>query len=72
MSDFDKLYFLRTSKSHFYSKGSGNFSTPKMYALSKAMTEARRLNTKLIHPSDGPWEVVPVTITVGDPVPLYD
>lgn len=61
-------YMIRTSKSHYYSCGSGQYATPKLYSKGHATRWCKKLNTLAIHPDDGPWEVVPVTLTIGAPL----
>lgn len=65
-----EYFAIRTSISHHYSAPSGTFATPKLYRKSHAIRYCKELNARSHHPEDGPWEVVPVTITFGDPVPL--
>lgn len=67
--DGTEFYLIRTSISHSYKPATGTYATPKLYSRGVALRVARDQNTDYnIHPSDGPWEVVPVTLMIGDPI----
>ncbi len=66
----EELYFIRTSISHYYAKGSGSFATPKLYQKGQAMRWAKAWNKLPRLPSDGPWEVIPAIISYGEPIDL--
>jgi hypothetical protein len=64
----EQYYFIRRIKSHFYAKGTGKFATPKLYQKGQALRWCREWNKRPFHPNDGPWEVVPAIITIGEPI----
>mgnify|MGYP003399286308 CR=1 FL=1 len=66
----DEYFMIRTTISHYYKAGSGKFATPKLYRRGDAIRWCNKFNTGYIHPTDGPWEVVPVALVFGAPVPL--
>ena len=66
----DEYFMIRTSLSQYYKAGSGKFATPKLYRRSDAVRWCNKFNTHPVHPTDGPWEVVPVTLVFGAPISL--
>ena len=58
---------IRTSKSH-YIKGAAGTSkaTPKLYSKGQAEAWCKKFNQQVNHPDDGPWEVVPVDLILGE------
>lgn len=64
-SDLNGLYLIRTTLSHYYLKGSGAFAVPKLYREKDAKRVLKLENSKPHHPSDGPCEMIPVTIIFG-------
>lgn len=70
LKDPSGFVMIRTSKSHWYEAGSGQ-QQPKLYARGTAINLCKRKNERDgAHPSDGHWEVVPVTLTFGEPLDL--
>lgn len=63
------MYMIRTSKSHYFKGAAGTSkATPKLYTTKpQADSWCKKFNEGGFHPDDGPYEVVPVTLVIGEP-----
>lgn len=62
---------IRTSISHYYMSGSSGQQQPKLYKPADAKRVVKKRNSsRPTNPSDGPWEIVPVTLVFGEPLKL--
>lgn len=62
-----EFFVLRTSKSLWYQSPNGS-KTPILYSKRGATTALRNKVGSAVHPTDGKWEMVPVTLTFGEPL----
>ena len=71
ITDPSGFVMVRTSISHYYSSGSTDQQQPKLYKVADAKRVVNKRNKSgTTHPSDGHWEIVPVTLVFGEPLKL--
>lgn len=61
--DLPQLYIIRTSKSHYVKTAAGQVA-PLLYTERGAKTVLKNEARYPVHPTDGPWEMVPVELVV--------
>jgi hypothetical protein len=62
--DLPQLFIVRTSKSHYVKTAAGQVA-PLLFTERGAKTVLKNEDPRLVHPSDGPYEMVPVTLAFG-------
>jgi hypothetical protein len=70
MSYLNQQYcFIRVVGTEYLSSGYGAYATPKLYTKGSAASVVGKKNKENEkHNNPERWEVVPVTITVGEPL----
>ncbi len=63
--DLPQLYIVRTSKSHYVKTAAGQVA-PLLYTERGARSVLKNMEQYPVHPIDGPYEMVPVNLTIGE------
>ena len=63
--DLPQMYIIRTSKSHYVKTAAGQ-TAPLLYTERGAKTVLKNEARFTVHPDDGPCEMIPVKLIIGE------